>query len=533
MENNNFFKYIFAAVVIFLIGYTGYIIIQNNSNIDDESLDQTSTLTNIQTDLRLAIAELDTINPILSNNRNVQEVTKIIYEPLVTLDENYKMEYCLAEEIAKVDELNYIVKIRKGVLWENNSNFTVYDVQFTIDLIKQYLPERGITSMYSENLKNVIGLEPIDDLTLKITLSQETPFFEYYLTFPIMCKNYYDGEDFATTTKVPIGTGMFKISETTGNTIKLVRNDVFWNIEKTPTATEVYINLYGTMGEVYNAFKSGDIDIIIVKNSNVEEYIGTLGYNKIEYKAREYDFMAINTANELLSDYNIRKALSYIIDKDSLVATCLGSGYVASNFSLDMGNWLYTKDLNIASDTEQAKQILLSNGWVQSRNNWQKNVNGRNQILSFTLTVNENNTTRIAVAENIKTQFENFGIPITIRKLSVDNYVNALNNRDYEIMIAGIETSFSPNLNTFFGDGNLANYYNQEVSEIMNVVKNTTDEKTLHEKYSRLYDIYLEEVPYIGLYRNTNSIIYNQNLVGNIKPNLFNIYHNVEKWYRQ
>ena len=34
--------------------------------------------------------------------------------------------------------LNYIVKIKKGILWENKSNFTVYDVQFTIDLIKQY-----------------------------------------------------------------------------------------------------------------------------------------------------------------------------------------------------------------------------------------------------------------------------------------------------------------------------------------------------------------------------------------------------------
>ena len=130
MENNNFFKYIFAIVVIFLIGYTCYIIIQNNSKITEESLDQTSTLTNIQTDLRLAVAELDTINPILSNNRNVQEATKIIYEPLVTLNENYKIEYCLAEEIAKVDELNYIVKIKKGILWENNSNFTVLVLQF-------------------------------------------------------------------------------------------------------------------------------------------------------------------------------------------------------------------------------------------------------------------------------------------------------------------------------------------------------------------------------------------------------------------
>ena len=136
MENNNFIKYIFAAIVIFLIGYTFYAIAQNNAKEENVSLDQTSTVSNIQTDLRLAIAELDTINPILSHNRNVQEVTKIIYEPLVTLDENYKLEYCLAEEIAKIDDLNYIIKLKKGILWENNTTFSADDVYFTIDTIK-------------------------------------------------------------------------------------------------------------------------------------------------------------------------------------------------------------------------------------------------------------------------------------------------------------------------------------------------------------------------------------------------------------
>ena len=69
--------------------------------------------------------------------------------------------------------------------------------------------------------------------------------------------------------------------------------------------------------------------------------------------------------------------------------------------------------------------------------------------------------------------------------------------------------------------------------EIINNVKNTNDENVLYEKYKRMYELYLEEVPYIGLYRNTESIVCNQNLVGNITPNSYNVYHNIEKWYRQ
>ena len=48
-----------------------------------------------------------------------------------------------------------------------------------------------------------------------------------------------------------------------------------------------------------------------------------------------------------------------MIDKNNIVASCLGAGYVPSNFSLDMGNWLYTKDLSVQTNTEEAAQILI------------------------------------------------------------------------------------------------------------------------------------------------------------------------------
>ena len=88
-------------------------------------------------------------------------------------------------------------------------------------------------------------------------------------------------------------------------------------------------------------------------------------------------------------------------------------------------------------------------------------------------------------------------------------------------------------MNTFFGSGNIANYSNDEVNEIMNVISNTTEENILYEKYGRLYDIYLDEAPYIGLYRSTEFLVYNQGLVGNITANTFNVFHNIEKWYRR
>lgn len=528
MSNNNFFKYIFAIVVIFLIGYTLYIILQNKEDMSDYNLDQTSTVSNIQTDLRFAISEFDTINPLLTNNRNVQEISKVIYDPLVTLDGNYKLQYCLAEEIAKTDEVTYIIKLRKGVLWEDKSNFTANDVQYTIQLILN-----GASSRYYENLKHIAGTEVIDSNTIKITLSQPVSFFEYNLTFPIMCQNYYDGEEFILSEKTPIGTGMFKIQEISSNVIKLVQNEHYWDSSRKPMATEITINLYGTIGEAYTAFKNGEIDLLTVKITNIEDYIGMLGYNKIEYKTRNYDFLAINTQHEILSEAAVRKAISLAIDKNNIVASCLGAGYTVSNFNLDMGCWLYTKDLNTTIDTDQAAQILSAAGWERTTNNWIKRTENGTKKLEFSISVNAENSTRVAVAENIKNQLASFGVPVIINYLSTENYTNAINNKSYDVILTGIQNSYSPSLKTFFGDGNVANYFNQEVSEIMSIVENTSDEGTLYEKYSRLYDIYLEEAPYIGLYRETDIIVYNQGLVGNITANSFNIYYNIEKWYRQ
>lgn len=528
---NNILKYIFVIIVIALIGFGIFKMQKDEEEEKHEIVDQTSKATNIQTDLRLAICNFDTLNPILSNNRNVQEITKMIFEPLVTLNESYKMQYCLAEEIAKTDDLNYVITLKKDICWQDGSKFTANDVKFTVDKIM----DPNINSVYKNNLKGLEALTYIDDYTLKMTLSYPIDFFAYHLTFPILSKDYYGEDDFANTDKniAPMGTGLFKIATVDSNIIKLEKNNYYWNTDKNPMAKEININLYNSAGEVYNAFKNGEIDILDVKIANVEEYIGSIGYKKTEYKSREYDFLAFNTATELFSDPAVRQALSKGLDKNNIVASCLGNGYVVSNFSLDMGNWLYTRDLNIEPNADEAKQILLQAGWEYKNNRWKKKINNKNVELSFTLAVNGNNQKRIAVAENIKNQLANLGIFVTIKQVNNDSYSDMLQNKNFDVILTGMTCGYSPSVATFFGEENLANYSNDQIKEIMQIISNTSDENALYDNYNKLYDIYLSEAPYIGLYRSTDQIIYNQSLVGNIKPNAFNLYYNIEKWYRQ
>ena len=146
--------------------------------------------------------------------------------------------------------------------------------------------------------------------------------------------------------------------------------------------------------------------------------------------------------------------------------------------------------------------------------------------------VRASDTSKVAVANNIKQQLEAQGIGINIIQATDEQYNNSINQRNYDMALCSMTLSPSPNLTTYLGEGNIANYKNEEVMNIMNEVKNTTDENRLKEKYARLSEIYRTDMPYISLYNNRHIVAYNSGLVGDINPNWFYPFYGIEGWYK-
>lgn len=472
---------------------------------------------------------LDTINPILSNNKNVQDISKLIYDPLVTLTVDYKAEACLAKEWAKQSDNSYLIKLRENVKWSDGQRFTSEDVRFTIDRLKE------VSSIYSYNVQYVTGVDIIDDYTVKISLDREIPFFEYQLTFPILSKDYYEAEDFVNTEKnsSPVGTGKYKIAEVQPSYIILEKNTGWWNKDTKLTIEKITVNLYSSVGELYNSFKIGNIDLISTTNDNLQQYIGTIGYSSKELKGREHTFLALNMQNSFLSRQEVRKAIAYSIDKENIVSSVFNSKCYTSSFPLDYGSWLSQgQEASSGYNLEQAKQVLIDAGWSYRSGNWQKTENYKIQRLTLSLLVRASDASKVAVAENIRQQLENQGIRINIIQASDEQYNNNINTKNYDIALCSMTLSPSPNLSTYFGEGNIANYSNEEVANIMEEVKNTTDENVLKEKYARLFEIYKSDIPYISLYKNKYIVAYNSGLVGEITPNWFYQFYGIEGWYK-
>ena len=125
-------RYLFILFFIIIMIYAFYRVkIQKKDNKNTENyIAQSNVLeTKKAKEIILAIPELDTINPIITSNKKVQDISTLIYEPLIGINENYQIEYCLAKECAKTSSNAYIIKLREAVKWSNGTKFTSNDVK--------------------------------------------------------------------------------------------------------------------------------------------------------------------------------------------------------------------------------------------------------------------------------------------------------------------------------------------------------------------------------------------------------------------
>ena len=144
------------------------------------------------------------------------------------------------------------------------------------------------------------------------------------------------------------------------------------------------------------------------------------------------------------------------------------------------------------------------------------------------------NAQRVSVAENIKASLEDIGFRIDISKVSNARYKKYLENKNYDMILTGVYSGYSPDLSNYFGPNNLSNFANEEVTRLLNEIKEIKDDdELLKQKYDEIIKIFNDEMPYVFLYYNTNTLVYNPKLVGEITPNSYNIFNNIGTCYVQ
>ena len=98
---SKYFKYVFILFAIMIMIFAIVKMKKDEQKEEQQIYSTKQEETEEITELKLGVALFDSINPILSKNKNVQDISKIIFEPLMTITSDYKLEMCLAKEYAK------------------------------------------------------------------------------------------------------------------------------------------------------------------------------------------------------------------------------------------------------------------------------------------------------------------------------------------------------------------------------------------------------------------------------------------------
>lgn len=519
----------------------------------------------------------DILNPIVTSSKDVIDICGLIFEGLIIHDDELKPAPALAETWSVSDDGKaWTFNLRKGVKWHDGTDFTVDDVVFTINALRSGVYD----SYYVQNLNRIDCIQSISakgNYTLCIQLSHPVSCFLDAMIFPIIPKHIYEGKIEIKKTNerkrkrnentenndeyeeeeqegeqiiqyisednlIPIGTGPYKIDSDTYSTdgdFALVRNENYW--DQKPYMERIEVKLYKDSTEVINAFQMREIDVL---NTNVvfAKTYAQDGINLYKYLTQNYEFLAINHKNPILSDVQVRKALAYGIDRNSIIKEIYLNNAEAVDVPIPSNSWLYDGIFRIYDcDVDKAVKILEEAGWHDTDGDGirDKIINGKKQDMIFKLVTNNENDLRKDVAQDIKRQLceaENeLGIEIDIELVQWEELKEEIiPDKDFDMLLIGCNLPVMPDLEFLFASystDNFINYSSTELDTIILKAKQAYKEVNIKSAYQDLQAYFVEQLPVISLYFPTSSLLVSDRIRGNICPRELDIYRDIQNWY--
>ena len=291
------------------------------------------------------------------------------YETLVTYKVQagpLELEPCLAQSWEVVDDGGaYLFHLRSGVTFHDGAQLDAEAVKVSFDrAVELELAKLGI-------IEGVVdSVEVVDELTVKVVLSNPLPSLLYRLTdfqivSPLPVKNSDDwGQSWYLDNMAGTGPYMLDYRDPPSETA-LKRFDNYWGGWEGEHFDKVRFVTVTESATAIQMLEAGDIDMLwsapvemfsrIKANPNLE---------LVESSAPTYVTIAMNTTKWPTSDIRIRRAISYALDFETCIEL-IGGRPLADNIRgpLSEANPYYEDSLPWPEyNLERAKQLLADAG---------------------------------------------------------------------------------------------------------------------------------------------------------------------------
>lgn len=307
------------------------------------------------------------LDPVLTMDATTIRILRHLYDALFFRDRNMRVIPELAESYEFVNDVTWIIKLRKGIKFHNGEPFNAEAVKFTIDFVLDPA-NRAITRTLIDRIDRV---EIMDDYTVKIIT--KAPFItllenliEVFIAPPKLVKE----KGMAYLTDHPVGTGAYKLeSWSKDREIRLAKNEQYF--KGVPPIDKVVFRIIPEVGPRVSALVVGEVDIIPdvpphliqqVKNSGVALVKGVPG--------RRIIFIALDNVNEgPMKDVRVRQAMNYGVDVDEIIRTVMEGYATRTPGPLTPINKSFDPSLKpYPYDPEKAKKLLKEAGYSSGLN---------------------------------------------------------------------------------------------------------------------------------------------------------------------
>jgi oligopeptide transport system substrate-binding protein len=352
-----------------------------------------------------------------------------------------------------------------------------------------------------------IGIEAVDDYTVRITLRQSAPYFlgliphQFFRAIPqkVVEKygvNWTKPENF-------VGSGAFTLQEHLPyNRLVAVRNTHYWDAANVHLDKIVFYPL-DEQTTMMNLYKAGDVDALYNHTVPAAWLKSGLRYSKDYMNAPEnaVEYYQINTTKPPMNDVRVRKALNMAIDRVALAeyrvvakpnGACTPEGIFHG----------YPRPKGYELDVEGAKRLLAQAGFKDASGNYDPKKFPIDQV-EITYNTAESNK---AVAEFVQSQWKQYlGITVPLHNVEWKTFLDMRSKLEYKgLARAGwVGDYMDPNtylgLYTTLAGDNGTGWFDPKFVAMLNAANRESDQAKRYEMLAKCEAYMLDAAPIIPL----------------------------------
>lgn len=397
----------------------------DNTQSDGAFYDSAQTSKKTSETISLLYSSKDSLDPYTCVTEQNADLSQLIFDPLLIIDNQYEIEYRLAKNVEVSNNVCTIKLI--NAKFSDGSSVTADDVVFSFNKAKN-----SKTTRHSAALKYASYATANDTTTVVISLKRNDPYFANLLTFPIMKKGSDQLKDTDNQSLVPIGAGRYVFDNQTAT---LTLNPNYYGAVSVIKTIET-VDCPDTES-VTQAINSGMVDHYFsdLSGNTIPKMNGT----SLSIAQNRIVFLGINSKNPQLSNSLFRQAISSAIDRQEICKSAY-YGYASPALGPVPTIWSQAEgmlSIQSSSNAEISKNNIELAGYTK------KDKDGfyllkNDSPITFTLLVNANNNSRSLAADMISKTLANVGIKIKIKSVNETQYYAMLRSGSYDLFLGEI-----------------------------------------------------------------------------------------------